>query len=132
MPTVAASSSNQGATRTWSSASSMACGHVFGSPTGSGRRRAGARSTKPALPNLLRDAQYALDSGDTVLAGQVIALLCRAIRVWRHRERLTRRCGPGVIEAFFWRHFLALSEMIAQPIAGNVAAEKFRRSLLRW
>src|SRR4051812_26371188 len=52
--------------------------------------------------------------------------------VWRHRERLTRRCGPGVIEAFFWRHFLALSEMIAQPIAGNVAAEKFRRSLLRW
>src|SRR3954449_11621813 len=84
------------------------------------------------LAHLLRDAQYALDSGDTVLAGQVIALLCRAIRVWRHRERLTRRCGPGVIEAFFWRHFLALSEMIAQPIAGNVAAEKFRRSLLRW
>jgi transposase len=62
----------------------------------------------------------------------VIALLCRAIRVWHHRERLTRRCGPGVIEAFFWRHFLALSEMVAQPIAGNVAAEKFRRSLVRW
>jgi transposase len=84
------------------------------------------------LAHLLRDAQYALDSGDTVLAGQVIALLCRAIRVWHHRERLTRRCGPGVIEAFFWRHFLALSEMVAQPIAGNVAAEKFRRSLVRW
>ena len=35
------------------------------------------------------DAQYALDSGDTVLAGRVIPLLCRAIRVWRNRGRLT-------------------------------------------
>src|SRR3954464_12025230 len=50
MPTVAASSSNQGAARTWSSASSMACGPVFGSPTGWDLRQAGARSPKPALP----------------------------------------------------------------------------------
>jgi transposase len=84
------------------------------------------------LAHILRDAQYALDSGDTVLAGRVIVLLCRAIRVWRHRERLLHRYGPGVLEAFFWRHFLALSERVAQPIAGNVAAEKFRRSLVRW
>jgi transposase len=98
----------------------------FGSQAGWGEKH------QACLAHLLRDAQYALDSGDTVLAGQVIALLCRAIRVWRHRERLIRRCGPGVIEAFFWRHFLALSEMVAQPIAGNAAAEKFRRSLVRW
>src|SRR3954453_23429943 len=84
------------------------------------------------LAHILRDAQYALDSGDTVLAGRVIPLLCRAIRLWRNRERLMRHYGLGVLDAFFWRHFLALSEMVAQPIVGNVAAEKFRRSLLRW
>ena len=43
-----------------------------------------------------------------------------------------RRYGPGALDAFFWRHFLALSEMVAEPIVGNVAAEKFRRSLVRW
>jgi transposase len=84
------------------------------------------------LAHLLRDAQYALDSGDTVLAGRVIPLLCRAIRVWHHRERLMRCYRRGVLDAFFWRHFLALSEMIAQPIVSNAAAEKFRRSLVRW
>src|SRR5689334_21383705 len=84
------------------------------------------------LAPILRDAQYALDSGDTVLAGRVIPLLCRAIRVWRNRERLMCRYGLGVLDAFFWRHFLALSEMLAQPIVGNVAAETFRRSLVRW
>jgi transposase len=84
------------------------------------------------LAHILRDAQYALDSGDTVLAGRVIPLLCRAIRVWRNRERLMRRYGLRVLDAFFWRHFLALSEMLAQPIVGNVAAETFRRSLVRW
>ena len=67
-----------------------------------------------------------------MLAGRVIPLLCRAIRVWHHRERLMRRYGPGVLDAFFWRHFLALSEMVAEPIVGNAAAEKFRRSLVRW
>jgi transposase len=84
------------------------------------------------LAHILRDAHYALDSGDTVLAGRVIALLCRAIRVWRNRERLMRRYGLRGLEAFFRRHFLALSEMLAQPLVGNVAAEKFRRSLVRW
>ena len=49
------------------------------------------------LAHLLRDAQYAVDSGDTVLAGRVIPLLCRAIRVWRHRERLVLKYGPGVL-----------------------------------
>ena len=37
------------------------------------------------LAHLRRDAQDALDSGDTVLAGRVIPLMCRAIRVWPHR-----------------------------------------------
>jgi transposase len=84
------------------------------------------------LAHLLRDAQYAVDSGDTVLAGRVIPLLCRAIRAWRHRERLVRKCGPGVLDAFFWRHFLELQTMLATPIVGNAVAEKFRRSLVRW
>jgi transposase len=84
------------------------------------------------LAHILRDAQYALDSGDTVLAGRVIPLLCRAIRLWHNRERLMRRFGPRVLDAFFWRHFLALAEMVAEPIAGNTAAETFRRSLVRW
>nr|WP_158258374.1 transposase [Rhodopila globiformis] len=47
-PTVAASSSNRGATRMWSSASSAACGRASGSPTVWARRPAGAKSTKPA------------------------------------------------------------------------------------
>jgi transposase len=84
------------------------------------------------LAHILRDAQYALDSGDTVLAGRVIVLLCRAIRVWHNRERLMHRFGPRVLDAFFWRHFLALAAMVAEPIAGNPAAETFRRSLVRW
>ena len=62
----------------------------------------------------------------------MIPLLCRAIRVWHHRERLMRRYGPGVLDAFFWRHFLALSQMVAEPIVGNAAAETFRRSLVKW
>jgi len=84
------------------------------------------------LAHLLRDAQYAIDSGDTVLAGRVIPLLCRAIRVWRHRDRLVLKYGPGVLEAFFWRHFLALQAMITPPIGENAVAEKFRRSLVKW
>jgi len=84
------------------------------------------------LAHLLRDAQYAVDSGDTVLAGRVIPLLCRAIRAWRHRARLVLKCGPGVRDAFFWRHFLELQAMLAAPIVGNAVAEKFRRSLVRW
>jgi transposase len=84
------------------------------------------------LADILRDAQCALDSGDTVLAGRVIPLLCRAIRVWHNREHLMRRFGPRVLDAFFWRHFLALSAMVAEPSAGNTAAEPFRRSLVRW
>ena len=84
------------------------------------------------LAHLLRDAQYAIDSGDTVLAGRVIPLLCRAIRVWRHRDRLVLKYGPGALEAFFWRHFLALQAMITPPIGENAVAEKFRRSLVKW
>ena len=84
------------------------------------------------LAHILRDAQYAIDCGDTVLAGRVIPLLCRAIRVWRHRDRLVLKYGPGVLEAFFWRHFLSLQEMITQPIGENAVAEKFRRSLVKW
>src|SRR6201995_2735209 len=84
------------------------------------------------LAHILRDAQYALDSGDTVLAGRVIPLLCRAIRVWRNRERLMRRSGLGLLDAFFWPLFVAPTEMPAQPIVGNVAADPFRRSLVRW
>jgi hypothetical protein len=96
--------------------------------------QAGWADKHPAcLAHLLRDAQYAIDSGDTVLAGRVIPLLCRAIRVWRHRDRLVLKYGPGVLEAFFWRHFLALQAMITPPIGENTVAEKFRRSLtLLW
>jgi transposase len=91
-----------------------------------------AEKHQACLAHLLRDAQYAIDSGDTVLAGRVIPLLCRAIRVWRHRDRLVLKYGPGVLEAFFWRHFLSLWEMITQPIGSNAVAEKFRRSLVKW
>jgi transposase len=91
-----------------------------------------AEKHQACLAHLLRDAQYAIDSGDTVLAGRVIALLCRAIRVWRHRDRLMLKYGPGVLEAFFWRHFLALQEMITPRISENAVAEKFRRSLVKW
>jgi hypothetical protein len=66
------------------------------------------------------------------LAGRVIPLLCRAIRVWRHRDRLVLKYGPGALAAFFWRHFLALQAMITPPIGENAVAEKFRRSLVKW
>jgi transposase len=83
------------------------------------------------LAHLLRDAQYALECGDTVLAAQVMSLLCRSIRVWRYRERLERQFGPGVLLAYFWRHFMERDELLATPIADNTAGEKLRRSLLR-
>jgi transposase len=98
----------------------------LGSQTGWGDKH------QACLAHLLRDAQYAVDSGDTVLAGLVMPLLCRAIRVWRHRERLMARYGDGVLEAFFWRFFLGLSDLIGKPIAANKVAEKFRRSLVKW
>ena len=98
----------------------------LGSQTGWGQKH------QACLAHLLRDAQYALDSGDTVLACRVIPLLCRAIRVWRHRERLIARHGAGVIDTFFWRFFLELSGMVGEPISGNKVAEKFRRSLVTW
>ena len=40
------------------------------------------------LAHLLRDVQYALDSGDTALAPGVMALLKRAIRIGRRRSNL--------------------------------------------
>jgi transposase len=83
------------------------------------------------LAHLLRDAEYALDCGDTILAARVMSLLCRSMRVWRYRERLERRFGPGVLAAFFWRHFIELDELLATPVADNKAGEKLRRSLLR-
>jgi transposase len=84
------------------------------------------------LAHLLRDAQLAIDSGDTILAPRVVPLLCRAIRVWRNRERLMRICGPGVLDAFFWRFFLELGALLAEPILANAISEKFRRSLVKW
>jgi transposase len=90
-----------------------------------------AEKHQACLAHLLRDAQYALDCGDTVLAARVMSLLRRSIRVWRYRERLERRFGPGVLLAFFWRHSIELAELLATPIPENKAGEKLRRSLLR-
>jgi transposase len=83
------------------------------------------------LAHLLRDAQYAIDCGDTLLAPLVKALLCRAIRVGRNRERLERKFGPGALDAFFWRFSATLQELLEAPTAGNAEAEKFRRSMRR-
>jgi transposase len=80
-----------------------------------------AEKHQACLAHLLRDAQYALDCGDTVLAARVMSLLRRSIRVWRYRERLERQFGPGVLLAFFWRHFMELDELLATPIADNTA-----------
>ena len=60
-----------------------------------------------------------------------MSLLRRSIRIWRYRERLEQRFGPGVLIAFFWRHFVELDALLAAPIVGNQAGEKLRRSLLR-
>ncbi len=90
-----------------------------------------AEKHQACLAHLLRDAQYALDCGDVVLAARVMSLLRRSIRIWRYRERLERRFGPGVLIAFFWRHFIELDALLAAPIVGNQAGEKLRRSLLR-
>jgi transposase len=84
------------------------------------------------LAHLLRDAKYAVESGDTILAPRVIPLLCRSIRVWRNRERLMLRHGSGTLDAFFWRFFLELGELLEDPILVNAVAEKFRRSLVKW
>ena len=42
------------------------------------------------------------------------------------------RYGCGVLDAFFWRFFLELQGMLAQPILVNAISEKFRKSLVKW
>jgi transposase len=91
-----------------------------------------AKKHQACLAHLLRDAQYAIDNGDTVLAPSVIPLLCRAIRVWRNRDRLIAKFGTGTLVAFYWRFFQELLELLAEPIPGNPVSEKFRRSLTKW
>lgn len=91
-----------------------------------------AEAHQACLAHLLRDAQYAVDSGDTILAPWIIPLLCRSIRVWRNREPLVLRYGPGTLDAFFWRFFLELRLLLAEPVVVNAVAEKFRRSLVKW
>jgi transposase len=48
-----------------------------------------AKEHQVCLAHLLRDVQYAIDSGDTALAPDIMALLKRAVRIGRRRPNLT-------------------------------------------
>ena len=54
-----------------------------------GAQRGHGRQWQVCLAHLLRDAQFAIDSGDTAFSGPFKLLLLRAVAIGRRRERLS-------------------------------------------
>ncbi len=82
------------------------------------------------VAHLLRDAQYAAECGDTLVAPRVLRLLRRAVWLWHRRDRLAARCGTGVMKAYYHRCGLEMDEILRLPGAGAAGA-KLQQSLLR-
>ena len=80
------------------------------------------------LAHLLRDCQHATDCGDRDFAWRVGALLCRAMRHHRMRERVAARLGPGAPEAFRHRINAAMDELLMNE-PDHPAAKKLWRGL---
>jgi transposase len=89
-----------------------------------------ARLHQVCLAHLLRTCQHVIDSGDTLFAWQVAALLRRAIRHHRMRDRIIRRLGPGAPAAFRHRINAAMDDLLRDEPA-HPAAQKLRRSLVK-
>jgi transposase len=89
-----------------------------------------ARLHQVCLAHLLRTCQHVIDSGDILFAWQVAALLRRAIRHHRMRDRIIRRLGPGAPAAFRHRINAAMDDLLRDEPT-HPAAQKLRRSLVK-
>ena len=76
-----------------------------------GQRGFAARGHQFCLAHLIRDAQYAVDAGDTGFAPGLIALLARACRIGAIRDRLTDR----QLAAYRRKFVKKLSELLQRP-----------------
>ena len=77
----------------------------------SGQKGFSTRGHQFCLAHLIRDAQYAVDAGDTGFAPGLLALLKRACRLGAIRDRLTDR----QLAAYLRRFVKKLSELLQRP-----------------
>ncbi|WP_200344765.1 IS66 family transposase, partial [Rhodovibrio sodomensis] len=92
----------------------------FAAQTGHGESR------QLCLAHLLRDAQYAIDAGDTVFAPPLKDLLLRAIDIARRREELQ----DNTLYQYRCRLDRDLDDLVTRP-ADSRAGEKLRRQIRR-
>ena len=78
------------------------------------------------LAHLIRDAQYAIDAGDTGFAPGLLALLKRACRLGAHRDRLTDR----QLAAYLRKFVKKLSELLQRPPT-HAAGAKLQRAIAK-
>jgi len=83
-------------------------------------------SRQLCLAHLLRDAQYAIDAGDTVFAPPLKDLLLRAIDIARRREELQ----DNTLYQYRCRLDRDLDDLVTRP-ADSRAGEKLRRQIRR-
>jgi transposase len=76
-----------------------------------GQKGFSTRGHQFCLAHLIRDAQYALDAGDTGFAPGLLALLRRACRLGAIRDRLT----DSQLATFLRRFVKKLSELLQRP-----------------
>jgi transposase len=77
----------------------------------SGQKGLSTRGHQFCLAHLIRDAQYAVDAGDTGFAPGLLALLRRACRLGANRDRFTDR----QLAAYLRRFVKKLSELLQRP-----------------
>jgi transposase len=78
------------------------------------------------LAHLIRDAQYAIDAGDTGFAPGLLALLRRACRLGANRDRFTDR----QLAAYLRRFVKKLSELLQRPPTHPVG-QKLQRAIAK-
>ncbi len=91
-----------------------------------GSQRGHADQWQMCLAHLLRDAQYAIDCGDTGFSAALKRLLLRAVAIGRRRDRL-RDTTLGQYRADLDRR---LDQVLALPRCGE-AADRLRRRIAR-
>jgi len=82
------------------------------------------------LPHLVRDCRHAMDCGDTAFAWRAKALLGRAMRHQRMRERVIQRLGPGGPKAFRHRINATMDELLCEE-PSHPAGRKLHKALVR-
>ena len=111
MPTARCSGPTRAGPSGCSKTSSASTGPTSGSPTYGGQKGFAKIGHQFCLAHLIRDAQYALDAGDSGFAPGLLALLPRACRLGARRARFT----DSQLAAYLRRFVKKLSELLERP-----------------